>query len=133
MSNFTTYSGKFSCKTCKEEVKTIRIYANTGMGTWMCTESKRIGARQHKNSGRNTKKGDATWRDFVVDFKESSKSFTINKDVWAKAVTDSIKAGTDKSPAIVVVLGEGNQKTRLAIIEFDLLDQLTWEAKNGAE
>jgi outer membrane phospholipase A len=95
------------------------------------TESKRIGAKQHKNSGRNTQKGDATWRDFVVDFKESSKSFTINQDVWAKAVTDSIKAGKDKSPAIVVILGEGNKKTRLAIIEFDLLDQLTWEANNG--
>jgi len=94
-------------------------------------ESKRIGAKQHKNSGRNTQKGDATWRNFVVDFKESSKSFTINRDVWAKAVTDSIKAGKDKSPAIVVILGEGNKKTRLAIIEFDLLDQLTWEAKNG--
>jgi hypothetical protein len=96
-------------------------------------ESKRIGAKQHKNSGRNTQKGDATWRNFVVDFKESSKSFTINQDVWAKAVTDSIKAGNDKSPAIVVILGEGNKKTRLAIIEFDLLDQLTWEAKDGAE
>lgn len=95
------------------------------------TESKKIGAKQHKNSGRNTKKGDATWRDFVVDFKESSKSFTINQDVWAKAVTDAIKAGTDKSPAIVLILGEGNKKTRLAIIEFDLLDQLTWEDKNG--
>jgi len=93
-------------------------------------ESKRIGAQQHKNSGRNTKKGDATWRDFVVDFKESAKSFTITQDVWAKAVTDSIKAGTDKSPAIVLILGEGNKKTRLAIIEFDLLDQLTWEEKD---
>jgi len=96
-------------------------------------ESKRIGAKQHKNSGRNTKKGDATWRNFVVDFKESAKSFTINQDIWAKAVTDAIKAGIDKSPAIVVVLGEGNKKTRLAIIEFDLLDQLTWEENNGAE
>ena len=94
-------------------------------------ESKRIGAKQHKNSGRNTKKGDATWRNFVVDFKEASKSFTINKEVWAKAVTDSIKAGTDKSPAIVVILGEGNQKVRLAIIEFDLLDELTWEKNYG--
>lgn len=95
------------------------------------SESKRIGAKQHKNSGRNTKKGDATWRDFVVDFKEASKSFTLNQDVWAKAVTDSIKSGTDKSPAIVVILGEGNKKTRLAIIEFDMLDQLTWGGKNG--
>jgi hypothetical protein len=96
-------------------------------------ESKRINAQQHKNSGRNTKKGDATWRNFIVDFKETSKSFTINQDVWAKAVTDSIKAGIDKSPAIVVILGEGNKKTRLAIIEFDLLDQLTLGGENGTE
>jgi hypothetical protein len=94
-------------------------------------ESKRIGAKQHKNSGRNTQKGDATWRNFVVDFKEASKSFTINQDVWAKAVTDSIRAGVDKSPAIVIILGEGNKKVRLAVIEFDLLDELTWEQKNG--
>lgn len=92
-------------------------------------ESKRIGAKQHKNSGRNTQKGDATWRDFVIDFKESEKSFTINQDNWAKVVTDSIKAGKNKSPAIVLVLGQGNKKTRLAIIEFDLLDQLTKESK----
>jgi len=96
------------------------------------TESNRIGAKQHKNSGRNTKKGDATWRDFVIDFKESEKSFTINQEVWAKAVTDSIKAGKDKSPAIVIILGKGNKKIRLALIEFELLDQLTWGvAHNG--
>lgn len=95
-------------------------------------ESKRIGAKQHKNSGRNNQKGDATWRNFVIDFKESAKSFTINKEIWAKAVTDSLKAGTDKSPAIVIVLGEGNKKTRLALIEFELLDQLTWEINNGS-
>lgn len=89
------------------------------------SESKRINAKQHKNSGRNTQKGDATWKNFIVDFKESKKSFTINKDIWAKIVTDSLQAGTDKSPAIVVILGEGNTKVRLAIIEMDLLDQLT--------
>jgi len=93
-------------------------------------ESKRIGAKQHKNSDRNTQKGDATWRQFVVDFKEVGKSFTLNKDVWAKAVTDSIKAGRDKSPAIIVVLGEGNTKVRLAIIEMDMLEQLTEGYKN---
>jgi hypothetical protein len=85
-------------------------------------ESKRIGAKQHKNSGRNTKKGDATWENFTVDFKENSKSFTLNQDVWAKATTDAIRNGND--PAIVVVLGEGNKKTRLAIIELELLEQM---------
>ena len=87
------------------------------------SESKRIGAKQHKNSGRNTKKGDASWRGFTVDYKECSKSFTLNKDVWAKAVTDAIRNNAD--PALVIILGEGNQKVRLAIVELDILDQLT--------
>jgi outer membrane phospholipase A len=87
------------------------------------SESKRIGASQHKNSGRNTKKGDASWRNFVVDFKEVGKSFTLNKDVWAKATTDAIKS--NKDPAIVVVIGEGNSKVRLAVIEMAILEQLT--------
>lgn len=86
------------------------------------SESKRIGAKQHKNSGRNTKKGDATWHNFTIDFKEVGKSFTLNKDVWAKAVTDAIKNNGD--PAIVVVIGEGNQKVRLIVTELDLFEQL---------
>jgi hypothetical protein len=87
------------------------------------SESRRIGAKQHKNSGRNTKKGDATWRNFTVDFKEYPKGITINKDMWAKAVTDAIRNGND--PAIFIVLGEGNSKVRLAVIEVNLLEQLT--------
>lgn len=89
------------------------------------SESKRLGAKQHKNSGRNTKKGDATWNNFTVDFKESSKSFTLNKDVWAKATTDAIRNNND--PAIVVVLGESGIKTRLAIIELGILEDLLGE------
>lgn len=92
------------------------------------SESKRIKAKQHKNSGRNTKKGDATWHNFTVDFKEVKKSFTVNKDVWAKVCTDAVKNNND--PAIVIVIGE-TQKVRLAIIELEVLEQ-TLE-KNGAE
>ena len=90
-------------------------------------ESKRIGAKTHKNSGRNTKKGDATWKNFTVDFKEVGKSFTINKDVWAKATTDAIKNNND--PAICIVLGEGNAKVRLLVTEFELIEQMI-EDKN---
>ena len=85
-------------------------------------ESKRIGAKQHKNSGRGIKKGDATWNNFTIDFKEVSKSFTINQDVWAKAVTDAIKNNND--PAIVVILGKDNKKVRQAILEFSILEEL---------
>jgi len=86
------------------------------------SESKRLGAKQHKNSGRGTHKGDATWESFTVDFKEVRKSFTLNKDVWAKATTDAIRNGND--PAIVVVIGESGIKTRLAVIEMSVLEQL---------
>jgi hypothetical protein len=89
------------------------------------SESKRIGARLHKNSGRGTHKGDATFENFTVDFKEVGKSFTLNKDVWAKATTDAIRNNND--PAIIVVIGEGTPKTRLAIIELGILEQLTGE------
>ena len=92
------------------------------------SESKRLGATQHKNSGRNTKKGDASWNGFTVDFKESAKSFTLNADVWAKVVTDAIKNNND--PALVIVLGEGNKKIRLAIIEVDILQQIVGD-RNG--
>lgn len=85
-------------------------------------ESKRIGAKQHKNSGRNTHKGDATWKNFTVDFKEVGKSFTINKDVWAKASTDAIRNGND--PAIIIVLGNEGIRTRLAVVELSLLEQI---------
>jgi hypothetical protein len=92
------------------------------------SEGKRIGAKLHKNSGRNTKKGDASWHNFVIDFKEVGKSFTLNRDVWAKAVTDALKSNAD--PAIVVVLGETGRKTRLAVIEMELLEQLLEERDN---
>lgn len=94
------------------------------------SESKRIDAKQHKNSGRNTKKGDATWKNFVVDFKEYPKGMRIDQKVWAKAVTDAMKSNAD--PAIILVMGEGNAKTRLAVIELSLLEQIL-ERENDEE
>ena len=35
---FTVYPGKFLCKTCKEEVLNMRLYRETGIATWMCTQ-----------------------------------------------------------------------------------------------
>ena len=85
------------------------------------SESKRINAKQHKNSGRNTHKGDATWKNFTVDFKEVRKSFTINEKVWAKATTDAIKNNSD--PAIIIVLGQGPNKVRLILTELSIMEQ----------
>lgn len=38
MSKYKIYEGKFICKTCKEEVKTLRLYIDTGMTSWMCSK-----------------------------------------------------------------------------------------------
>ena len=89
------------------------------------SEAKRMGATLHKNSGRGrVKKGDGTWRRFIVDWKFARKSFTLNKDVWAKVVTDTLKSDKEKNPALIIVLGEGQDIVRLAIIEQEILEQL---------
>ena len=87
------------------------------------SESKRIGAKQHKNSGRNTQKGDASWKNFVVDFKEVGKSFTLNKDSWAKICTDTFKVNRDMHPALKIIIGT-ESKVRLGIIEWSILEEL---------
>ena len=94
-------------------------------------EAKRIGAQLHKNSGRNQKKGDATWENYVVDIKEYSKSFSISQNVWAKVVTDQMKVDREKSPALILVLGEGSKKTRLAVIELSELERLIKNDNNN--
>lgn len=86
-------------------------------------EAKRIGARLHKNSGRNNIKGDASWNNYILDFKEFSKSFSITQNVWAKIVTDTLRVDKAKSPVIMLVLGE-QHKTRLAIIEWSEFERL---------
>jgi hypothetical protein len=92
-------------------------------------ELKRIGAKQHKNSGRGMVKADGSNEDFVIDVKEYSKSFSINQDNWAKIVMDTMSVDRQKSPAIMLVLGKENKKVRLAIIEWEVFEQL--REKNG--
>ena len=88
-------------------------------------EAKRDGAKQQKNSGRGDyQKGDATWKNFVVDYKEYEKSISISQSMWAKICTDTFKVSRDKHPLLKLILGEGNRKTRLAVIEWELLEQL---------
>lgn len=92
-------------------------------------EIKRDGAKAQKNSGRGLyQKGDAKWHNFVVDYKEASKSFTLNKDVWAKVCTDTFKVSRNMHPALKIILGE-DSKVRLGIIEWAMLEELIefWE------
>jgi hypothetical protein len=88
-------------------------------------EIKRLNAKPQKNSGRGRiQKGDAVWRQtFVVDIKEASKSFSLNKDVWAKVTTDAMSVDRTMSPALNVILGE-DHKVRLSIIETAVLENL---------
>ncbi|CAB4185822.1 hypothetical protein UFOVP1119_133 [uncultured Caudovirales phage] len=96
-------------------------------------EVKRDKAKAQKNSGRGSyQKGDAVWKDFVVDYKEYSKSISINKEIWAKICTDTFKVSREKFPVLKLILGDEGQKTRLAVIEWALLEQLIecWETHN---
>lgn len=87
-------------------------------------ELKRIGAKPHKNSGRGSiQKADGSLEKYVVDVKEYKKSFSVTQDVWAKIVTDTLKVDKDKSPVIMLVLGE-QKKVRLAIIEWNEFEEL---------
>ena len=38
MYKYTVYQGIFPCKTCKEDVKELRVYPETGQSTWMCSK-----------------------------------------------------------------------------------------------
>jgi hypothetical protein len=93
-------------------------------------EAKRDGAKLQKNSGRGQyQKGDATWRSFLVDYKEYEKSISITKEIWAKVCTDTFKVSREKFPVLKLILGKDNNKTRLAVIEWALLEELIecWE------
>lgn len=97
------------------------------------SEAKRDGAKQQKNSGRGDyQKGDAQWRNFVVDYKEYERSISITETMWAKICTDTFKVNRDKYPVLKLILGSPSRKTRLAVIEWSLLEQLIecWEKNN---
>ena len=96
-------------------------------------EIKRDGGKAQKNSGRGKiQKGDAVLEPFCYDVKEYSKSFSLSKDVWAKTCDDAFRSGR-REPALKIVLGEGNYKTRLWVIEDEMFKQMreAWEEKYG--
>jgi hypothetical protein len=96
-------------------------------------EVKRDGAKAQKNSGRGDyQKGDAIWHDFVVDYKEYEKSISISQQIWSKICTDTFRVSRDKYPVLKLILGGQGSKTRLAVIEWALLEQMVecWEAHN---
>jgi len=92
------------------------------------SELKRMNATAHKNSGRGKyQKADGNIDRFIVDIKEYSKSISINQDIWSKIVTDCLKTDNKKNPLLMLVLGSGGRKTRLAVIEWEVLEELLEE------
>lgn len=85
-------------------------------------------AKSHKNSGRGQyQKGDGSTDRFIVDIKEYSKSISISQDMWAKIVTDCLRTDNTKNPLLMLVLGNLSRKTRLAVIEWEILEELLEE------
>jgi hypothetical protein len=70
------------------------------------SEAKRDGAKLVSNSGRgqNTKKGDAVLEDFVIDYKEYAKSYSVSIDNIAKLDTDAYKNG-NRQGVFKIILG----------------------------
>lgn len=88
-------------------------------------EASRDGARLQKNSGRGEyQKGDATWKGFVVDYKEYPKGIRITPDMWAKICSDQIKVDREAHPVLKVIMQAGGRKVRLAVIEWEVLEEL---------
>lgn len=87
-----------------------------------------MGAIPHKNSGRGQyQKADGNLNRFVVDIKEYKKSISLNENMWAKIVTDCLKTDNTKNPLLMTVLGDGGKKIRLAVIEWEVLEELLEE------
>lgn len=96
-------------------------------------EIKRDGGKPQKNSGRGKiQKGDAILEPFCYDIKEYEKSFSLSKDVWAKVCDDAFRSGR-REPALKIVLGRANGKTRLWVVEDMMFQQMreAWEEKYG--
>jgi hypothetical protein len=87
-------------------------------------QAKKDGATPVRNSGRGFRKGDATWRNYLIDYKHNAKSFSLNLKGWQKHSIDAWNEG-HKIPMIKVIFED---KTELAIIPWDVLEYL--EKKN---
>lgn len=98
-------------------------------------EIKRDGSIPVKNSGRSrgVAKGDAILEPFLIDYKEYSKSFSINSDFWAKISTDAIHNGR-RQPALKLVMGD-EKKTRLWVIGDTMFHEMlgAWREKYEEE
>lgn len=91
------------------------------------SEAHREGARLQRNSGRGKfSKGDATWKDYVIDYKEYSKSFSVSTKAWKKICTDAFTVGLSKIPLLRIIL-DGD--IRLTVSETSHFNELVEKAE----
>ena len=87
------------------------------------------------NSGRGyIEKGDASLGDlFCVDYKEYAKSFGVSIGVWAKTTRDAMRM--KRMPALKLVLGDKEPKTRLWVIDDRVFHEMyeAWLEKYGPD
>lgn len=83
-------------------------------------QAKMDGATPVKNSGRGFKKGDAVWKNYLVDYKHNAKSFTLTNKAWAKHAKDAWN-DNHRTPMIKVIFEDG---TEVAMIPWDMLKAL---------
>lgn len=81
--------------------------------------AKHIKGKLVKNSGRGMRKGDILKGRYVIDVKEVNKSFTLNRDVWAKVCSDAATYGWEYVPILLVDF----PSHRLVIMDFDDFDR----------
>lgn len=87
------------------------------------SEAKRDGAKLVSNSGRSqgTAKGDAVLENFVIDYKEYAKSFSVSIDNIAKLDTDAYKNGNREGVFKLVL---GGRVRRWVVPEYVFHDYL---------
>lgn len=95
-------------------------------------EIKKDGGKAQKNSGRGQyQKGDATLGPFCYDIKEYAQSFGVSMTTWGKVCTDAFRSGR-MVPALKLVLGSGDKKIRLWVIDDGMFKEMleAWKEKN---
>ncbi len=86
-------------------------------------EAARDGATLQKNSGRGSlHKGDAILEEFLIDYKEYAKGFTVSIDALAKLNRDAITAG-NKIGVFKLILGEGINKQRVWVLPEYIMEE----------
>lgn len=97
-------------------------------------EAERDGSTLHRNSGRGyIEKGDASLDHFCIDYKEYAETFGVSRSVWAKCTSDALRMR--KQPALKLVLGKTEPKTRLWVVSDVMFHEMhqAWKEKYEAD